>query len=254
MHEARVEESLAAEGPEVGSIVGADGADAEIRTALGVDFDDTFDDSVRTYLWEIGKVPLLTAAEERHLSIQIERGRHLTGLQNEACGRTDAPDSSANLTLDLLRRIAGAATVVESLREHLDIGEPLTLGELARTACIRDAIDYAVDPGLCAEVALASNRTPSEAEQAVVSLSLNSGLLPPCALDLLGDLTIEELRAMVRAEQATDGLLVRHEAEIGRHFEAVQTVARRAETHLAEANLRLVVSIAKRHPAHGIGL
>jgi RNA polymerase primary sigma factor len=254
MHEARVEESLAAEGPEVGSIVGADGADAEIRTALGVDFDDTFDDSVRTYLWEIGKVPLLTAAEERHLSIQIERGRHLTGLQNEACGRTDAPDSSANLTLDLLRRIAGAAIVVESLREHLEIGEPLTLGELARTVCIRDAIDYAVDPGLCAEVALASNRTPSEAEQAVVSLSLNSGLLPPCALDLLGDLTIEELRAMVRAEQATDGLLVRHEAEIGRHFEAVQTVARRAETHLAEANLRLVVSIAKRHPAHGIGL
>jgi RNA polymerase primary sigma factor len=49
-------------------------------------------------------------------------------------------------------------------------------------------------------------------------------------------------------------LLEPYEDEFRRHYEDVKRVARDAENHLTQANLRLVVSIAKKYIGHGMSL
>ena len=44
---------------------------------------EVLDDPVRMYLREIGRVRLLTSADERSLARKIEGGKHLEGLRNE---------------------------------------------------------------------------------------------------------------------------------------------------------------------------
>ena len=56
-------------------------AEEEAEEAEAVEEDESVDDSVRLYLREIGRVRLLTAADERRLGRQIEEGRYLEMLE-----------------------------------------------------------------------------------------------------------------------------------------------------------------------------
>ncbi|MFW6056945.1 MAG: sigma-70 factor domain-containing protein, partial [Chloroflexota bacterium] len=63
------------------------------------------DDSVGTYLREIAQVPLLTAAEERVLSRQIEGARHVEKLEAAYLKKYQTEPSAVTITADLIARI-----------------------------------------------------------------------------------------------------------------------------------------------------
>ncbi|HEX9122238.1 MAG TPA: RNA polymerase sigma factor RpoD [Actinomycetota bacterium] len=82
----QVEEHLRSEGIEVIEVPGDDGADAAVAR---VDVDllkAPTNDPVRMYLKEIGKVPLLTAAQEVDLARRIEAGEFSTELSEQLDG------------------------------------------------------------------------------------------------------------------------------------------------------------------------
>jgi RNA polymerase primary sigma factor len=77
----QVEEHLRGEGIEVIEVPG-DEADATVTARLEVDLlKAPTNDPVRMYLKEIGKVPLLTAAQEVDLARRIEAGEYATALR-----------------------------------------------------------------------------------------------------------------------------------------------------------------------------
>ena len=215
--------------------------------------DEIVDDSIRMYLREIGQVPLLKTSEERVLSTAIERRRHLLKLQEAHSRKYGTPCTSVELTVEIVGRIVAAYPVLEAITRKMNVEDGLSLGQLLCMPELRDAIDNSLEPGLIAAVAEETSRTVVTADDGIVSLSVNSGLLPPRVFELLATESIEGLRRLL-ADNALGLLLEPYENELRRAYDEVEREARRAEIHLTQANLRLVVSIAKKYTGHGMPL
>jgi len=225
----------------------------DVKATIGLEDHEVIDDSVRMYLREIGQVPLLTAAQERELSCKIERGRHLSKLEDAYFKKHHAPLPAAELTADLIARLVRAQPILEVVRIHVGVADGLSLGQLIQEAEIRAAIDNEIKPGLTAAVAEATNRPAPAAEEAVVNFSVNSSVLPAFAVELLKREPVEYIKELA-AGDGLSNLLQPLELELHRHYDDVKNAASHAETHLTQANLRLVVSIAKKYIGHGMSL
>ena len=225
----------------------------DVQVPLVLFDEEAIYDSVGMYMHEIGQVPLLKAAEERTLSSAIERKRHIAKLEDAHFQKSRAKPSAVELTVDLIGRVVSAYPVLEVIRRQLGIEDGLSVGQLVRMPELRAAIDNSIKPELVAAVAEGTDRVIPAAEEAIVSLSLNTGVLPLRATELLATATLAELRQLTAAEGLAT-LLEPYEDEFRHEYDELARVAQCAEAHLIQANLRLVVSIAKKYFGHGMPL
>jgi RNA polymerase primary sigma factor len=108
---------------------------------------------------------------------------------------------------------------------------------------------------LVAATAKGVGKGTTTAENAIVDLSVNTQLLPPQLLGLLAKnkASWQKLKTLLTDDKFLSGL-DSHNDEFKAYFRQVQTEAKASEKHLTEANLRLVVSIAKKYIGHGMPL
>ena len=94
----------------------------------------------------------------------------------------------------------------------------------------------------------------TEADQALVTLSLRSRLLPVSLLELASDnCSTDQISCLVKSTSFLSKLKP-YEQMFHSHLERLKNEGTRAEKQLDEANLRLVVSIAKKHIVLGMSL
>ena len=215
---------------------------------------EVLDDPVRMYLREIGRVHLLTSKDERVLARKIEGGRHMEKLekelQEEAEGR--APKSWEMCSL-LLERLGEAAPVVGALGESLGLSRNLTLSQVTDHPKLRAAIDAELDPELMAVLAYALDIDQENVQKKVIGLSLDSWVLPTDVIDVLEDCTLDQLTEMARTPECHSSLQSM-ERLFEAYFQRIKEVGLGAQGHLTEANLRLVVSVAKKYIGRGMAL
>ncbi len=262
---------------------------------------DGLDDPVRMYLREIGRVDLLTSADERRLARQLEGLNHLRALEDELkqplndpevpfLGDADAPLLEAHAweaSMVILARIANAAPLVRSLARYLELNPSLTLAEVKNTPALRKAIDAEIASAMVAQAANDLGISEEDAYQRIVRLSLDTWVLPPVVAD------VAAAYVPVWAELHSDGVGGSYHPELGLdipplyaqddrcsllllsqllrepglsdaverenfnaalYFDDTKTNGFRAQTHLTEANLRLVVSVAKKYIGRGMAL
>ena len=253
--------------------------EAEI-TAAGAEVGD---DPVGLYLREIGRVDLLTAAEERDLAAKIELASHLEELERalalelgDDCGNdTGAEDAQEaepwEKAMLLLARIANAGPTARAVARHLELGDAPTLEDVCTHPEFREAIDGVISPELAERVARELDVTEDDAHERVVRLSRDTRALPRAAagvamahVPVWMELHPEEPDDRDRCTLALlsrmlgDPLLSQRvegtDEEIGRCFQRTCEAGKRAHDHLAEANLRLVVSVARQYQNRGLAL
>ena len=218
-----------------------------------VDGAEVLDDPVRMYLREIGRVHLLTSKDERVLARKMEGGRHLEKLRKELRSAEDRSPKAWESCCALLHRLGQASPLVESLGENLGLPRYLTLSQIADHPKLRAAIDAELDQEMIANIAENLGVEHSDAERQVIRLSLDSWVLPTDVIDVLEDCTLEQLTQMVNTAdcyfrlQSMDNLF-------RAYFERIDAEGLRAQSHLTEANLRLVVSVAKKYIGRGMAL
>lgn len=183
---------------------------------------------VQLYLREIGAVPLLKAADEVRLAKEIEQGRLLSRYQRElvAEGERLTYENVARHLLDRVRHCAARLRPVLGVQ-----GEKRS--EVLFSRQLQEAIQGQIDEDLSEALADVLGTSGRQVVDDLWELSVATRLATP-----------DEVDADVDDEAAVASLAAR--------LREAEKRAGAAKDHLMQANLRLVVSIAKRYQERGL--
>jgi len=223
------------------------------RAASGEDHRGEVDlpDSVELYLNEIARFKLLTPQEEIDLFKRIENGRLLTLLSELHMAETGSPPTLDELTFLLLREMNRALDLLYETRAVR--GFPPAGGSFAdelRSQKLHAAIDAAINPRLERKFASYSRQSLERAHDIIVALSAGLRIFgpePPVELE-------RALKLVERGATPKNQKLLPLLKTLTPSVRRAREEAARAEEHMVNANLRLVVSVAKKHAARGLPL
>jgi len=244
---------LAVEGPTAADMWGEE-PEVEGLEEAALELEEMIDDPVRMYLREMGRVSLLSAREEKQLARKMEEGKYLAAIDEELLKRYGHAASPIDVAVVVLTKLGQASPIMIALEEVLELPRPTGVLQRVSDQRLRDAIDGEITQELSSAVAQRTATSPAEAEEAVQDLSLLVSVVPKGLIQVVGDKgTSSDLVSLVSRPE----FRVRAEAiepQLREHWEYLREEGARSQRHLIEANLRLVVSIAKKYIGRGMSL
>jgi len=215
---------------------------------------DVTDDPVRIYLHEIGRVHLLTAEKEKSLAKKMEEGEYINSIKQAYSQKYGRLPSATDITLITLKELGQIHTVIRPLQEQLGLTPTTGFTESIYNPKLQDSIDGTLDPQQIYNIASKLNQPITETEHILVKLSLSSRLIPSQIRDAIGDSTsISDIDKLITDSTFIESIQA-HEDQLSRYITDITHEGKKAERHLIEANLRLVVSVAKKHIGRGMSL
>jgi len=226
--------------------------EAEISTVsevdLSIDLDMvSIDDPVRMYLREIGRVPLLSADAEVSLAKRMERGEYLLQQKAEVARRAEMSRTKAEVdpvSLELYATLRSHWPLLEQVYVENYHEQPPT----ARRQLLVSVIPASqLDPNTIRQVATNAEISSEKLEEALRSALIVFELLPA------------EIRQLIEtgewlSEEQVHTVLLNIRQPLRNRWDEIMADANAARRHLTEANLRLVVSVAKKYIGRGMSL
>ena len=212
------------------------------------------DDPVRMYLREIGRVSLLTAQDERVLARSMEIQRRLNALESGLSSDASRAPSSTEICMAVMAHIAPQHETASAIGRFVGVAEEMTLTHLVADQELRRLIDGLHNEELINFVSDALNCSVEDAQAKIVDLSIISGLVPMDVLQAVQkDPAISDLEKTIAAPEFGKQLQM-YEFLFNSYYARIKNEGERSESHLAQANLRLVVSVAKKYIGRGMSL
>ena len=229
--------------------------DIELDAAIeSAEEQEVADDPVRLYLHEIGKVQLLTAKDERILAQKIEEAKRIREIKRNYIEEYGVTPSATEIVLAMLKEIGQSASIIRLLQKQLDVKTTDKFKQVVSDEKFRESIDGVIDQQLIQSLSRKIDEFMPETEQIIINLSLNFNLLIDEVIDAIGDkVSLSDLEKLVNDSKFIDSIRA-HEAKVREKLDEIEREAEKAEKHLIEANLRLVVSVAKKHIGRGMSL
>jgi RNA polymerase primary sigma factor len=208
-------------------------------------------DSVELYLNEIARFKLLTPQEEVDLFKKVEHGRALTQLSEFFTAETATPPTPEELAYLLLKEMNETLKIFRETRAVRGLDKAKSLAEELASPKLEAAIHHAIEPRLERKVQQYTKQSIEHAHDLIVYLAVGIRIFgreePPA--DLERALKLVERGATLRNKRLQSSLKA-----LAPFVRRAREEAAGAEEHMVNANLRLVVSVAKKHAARGLPL
>jgi RNA polymerase primary sigma factor len=204
------------------------------------------------YLREIGKVYLLSGADEKRLARHMEEGTHIQQIEQRWVDERGEGPFGGEILFNLLQQLHDERRVLNAVTKYLNTKKK-PLCELVVNETFRTAVDGELDQALTDHLTRSLRCAPEQAERALVRLSILTHILTPDLLQPAIEAAGGE-RHLLPPPWERASYLVPHNRSVQNHFERLKEAGYRGEKRLTEANLRLVVSVAKKYIGRGMSL
>ena len=214
---------------------------------------EVLDDPVRMYLHEIGLVHLLTAEEERILAKQREKGRRIGEIKKDWLKKQRISPSATEIMLVIVNDVCQSAPVIDLIQKELGLKHASTFLDAVSNTTFREAIGGPIKPELIQSIAVKLGKSILDTEQLIIKLSINMNVLPKQILGVVNDSIYPDIDTLTE-DAAFRGSVEVYGELLQIYLDCIEAESEKAKKHLIEANLRLVVSIAKKHIGRGLPL
>ena len=222
------------------------------------------DDPVRMYLKEIGRVPLLSSQDEIQLARRMERGSKASAIMNKDVAFMEEilqenPHIIDSLSLTPKNQLARLIELLDQELAVADTRDPDAIARKIIEICKKErSVTYSMLQSYVLEL------TKDERQQVIRSLRANNiqldedtQLVYEETEDLIKSAHLIEIYRLIQSLEANppkgSAEKVEHYIkEFDRVLEKLLKQGDKAKHYLSEANLRLVVSIAKRYVGRGM--
>jgi RNA polymerase primary sigma factor len=210
-------------------------------------------DPVHMYLREIGKIPLLTAADEKRLCRAIEEWLHVEQILEDYREANGEEPTWGEVCVELLRQFHHDRPVYQAVSRHLDLPRQSVSERIADPA-FRRTVDGELDERAHHALAKEMQWDDERARAALIRHSIITHIMRPEHVRWAAELAGSEAKVFPPACNLAQQLQELHGGGLQYYFENLIYDGRRSERQLTEANLRLVVFIAKKYIGHGMPL
>jgi len=207
-------------------------------------------DAVELYLNEIAKFKLLTPQQEIDLFKQVENGRVLDQLSDAWTEEHGTPPDAAELTYLLIKEMLLGLSLIREARALRGFAAESPLAEQLRSPILQEAIQGAIDERLERRIARRSGHNVGQVRTILTNLSVGCRVFPEGALSEVEGAA----KLIARGVGPQSRRLAERLRPLARHVRAARQGAHQAEEMMVNANLRLVVSVAKKHAGRGMPL
>jgi RNA polymerase primary sigma factor len=214
--------------------------------------EERIDDHVRMYLWEIGRVTLLTAENEKHLGRAMEEGDYIRRIENAYLEEHGCQPQGLDIFVSLLWNLHALSKPLRAVVKALRL-ERLPLSQIIGDERFRSVVDGQIDRAMAEKLAAGLRVEQEESKQSLVQVSIVTHILTPELLSLAAAALGREQRLVPPADVLAEKLAP-YEGHLTSCFQRVKEEGLQAEKWLAEANLRLVVSVAKKYVGRGMSV
>lgn len=227
--------------------------DDEFSAMVGTREYESSADIEQLWMREIGAVPLLSNKEVVELARVVEEGEVLNEIEYAFIQEKGVAPDGPHFALALLQRLIAIDREAAVVALQAGVSDKKGLLSTVTDPLFRATGDAVYGKELLEELTVvAGGRT--ELEHAVRELSVAPRLLPHEVIELAGaGRSAAELAASIRDERFVEQLYGM-ESGLERHFAGIKAQAKAARDQLVQANMRLVVSVAKRHLNWGLPL
>jgi RNA polymerase primary sigma factor len=216
--------------------------------------DALLDDPIRLYFKEIGRVHLLTAEDEKVLAKKVEEGRRISDITQEWLQKYGVLPSATEIALTMLKEVGQASAIIHILQTLLGLTPTTNFVQSISNPKLLDSIDGETGQQLIQAIAQQINKSIPETEQFLVNLSIYIGLLPEEVFNIIeASVSLADIENLVTNPTFINSMRV-YENQYKAYWNHIENEAEKAKAHLIEANLRLVVSVAKKHIGRGMEL
>ncbi len=217
-----------------------------------VQLEEGIDDPVRMYLREIGKVSLLTADDEKKLARAMGDGDYIHRIEEAHFQEHGRNARGVDVLVRLVKDLHELQKPLDVIAKELGL-QKLPLPELIVTPEFRRVVDGEIDLEMAAKLAAALKLEEGEADRLPVRISIITHILTPDMLRWAMEAMNAAKKLTAPPEGLADKLLPRDD-KVRPHFQRLKDEGFQAEKRLTEANLRLVVSVAKKYIGRGMSL
>ena len=209
-------------------------------------------DPVRMYLREIGRVPLLDANQEMQLSIKMTAGEYLASTEEKLAEKRKRPPKESEVMAEVFRSLTHDWQAVKKVCRGLSIAPPdmPSMIEEAKTlhsSSVGEQEAY-LYPFLDGRE-LEGNKEWDELAGKLFAVCTELYLMPAESLRFLRG-HYEQEKRLPPIKLFTEGL--GGENRLAKEMSRVHEHSQEAKQSLTRANLRLVVSVAKKYMGRGI--